>query len=231
MTFKVGCAMFAVARERYFQTLNTVELGPAFIETPKLATASLWRAEAPKDFDFSLPASQILTHPASNSSYDKIRAKIPERRRDFCGHFKDTPETQLAWEGTRAVAAALRARFIVFETPASFYPDSNHLRDMYRFFKSAARGGSAFVWQPRASWEPKLLAKVCGDLGLMRAFDPFEQPGDPPSGPRYFRLRGAEYTDGQLKQLRRFAEGAATYAYFLRRHGWMSAKRMAEGRA
>jgi uncharacterized protein YecE (DUF72 family) len=228
---KVGCGRFAVARGRYFDTLPTVELGVAFMDPPKLELARGWRAEAPKDFEFSLPASQVVTHMASSSTYDKIRSRIPERRRDFCGHFKDTPEVGLAWERTRALAEALRARFVVFETPASFYPDSNHLRDMYRFFKSAARGTAAFVWQPRGHWEPKLAAKVAADLGLMTAYDPFERPGEPPRGPRYFRLRGEAYSDAQLKQLRRFADGAATYAYFLRPRGWLSAKRMAEGRA
>ncbi len=37
------------------------------------------------------------------------------------------------------IARALKARFVVFQTPASFYPNSDHLRDMYRFFKPMRR--------------------------------------------------------------------------------------------
>lgn len=52
MAIKVGCAGFMVARRRYFQTLPTVEVGGAFIDPPKPATAEVWRSEAPRDFDF-----------------------------------------------------------------------------------------------------------------------------------------------------------------------------------
>lgn len=231
MALKVGCAQFAVARSRYFDTLPTVEVGSAFIEAPRLATVEQWRKEAPKSFEFSLPASQIITHPATNSTYDKVRAKIPERRRGFCGHFKDTPEIALAWEATRALAGALEAAFVVFETPASFYPDANHLRDMYRFFKAAPRGRWQYVWQPRGSWEDKLIGKVCADLQLLRARDPFEDPHDPPKGVRYYRLRGTEYTLPQLSALRKLGNDGPCYAYFLRRDGWLQAKKLAEGRA
>lgn len=231
MALKVGCAQFAVARARYFDTLSTVEVGSAFIEPPRLSTAEGWRREAPKDFEFSVPADQRITHLESSSTYEKIRAKIPERRRPFCGHFKDTPEVALAWEATRAVAGALEARFVVFETPASFYPDANHLRDLYRFFKAAPRGRWQYVWQPRGRWEPKLLEKISADLQLLRARDPFEEPGDPPKGLRYYRLRGPDYSLSQLSVLRKLGRDAPAYAYFLRRDGWLSAKKLAEGRA
>jgi uncharacterized protein YecE (DUF72 family) len=231
MALKVGCAQFAVARARYFETLPTVEVGSAFIEGPRLATVEQWKKEAPKSFEFSLPASQVITHTTMSPTYAKILKKIPERRRGFCGHFKDSPEVTMAWEHTRALASALDAKFVVFETPSSFYADANHLRDMYRFFKAAPRGRWAYVWHPRGRWEIKLLDRVCADLGLVRARDPFEEPGDPPKAPRYYRLRGQEYTLSQLSQLRRLGEGSHAYAYFLRRTGWLQARKLVEGRA
>ena len=220
-----------VARRRYFETLPTVEVGAAFIDPPKAATASVWRGEAPREFEFSVPVSQMVTHQAESSGYAKIRHRIPERRRAFCGHFKDTPEVAGAWEATRALAAAVRARFIVFETPASFYPDSNHLRDMYRFFKGVPRGPWLFVWQPRGLWEPRLLDTVCGDLSLVRAYDPFQEPVAAPRGVRYLRLRGNGYSDAQFALLRRLGDGGQAYVYFTHRSGWLEARRLLEGRA
>ena len=228
---KVGCGRFAVARERYFAELPTVEIGPAFIDPMKPATAETWRREAPKDFDFSVPASQVVTHTSESSTYNRIRAKIPERRRAFCGHFRDTPEVALAWEATQALAVALRARFVVFDTPATFYPDANHLRDMYRFFKSMRRGPWTLVWQPRGSWQERMVLTVCRDLGLVRALDPLKDPEPETEGVRYYRLPGQGYTDAQLSSVRRAAARGQSYLYFTHPRGWLEAKRLVTGRA
>lgn len=228
---KVGCGRFAVARARYFSALPTVEIGPAFIEPMRPETAQTWRQEAPKGFDFSLPASQVVTHTSDSATYNRIRAKIPERRRPFCGHFRDTPEVGLAWEATRALAVALEARFVVFETPASFYPDANHLRDMYRFFKAMRRGSWTSVWQPRGSWQPKMVETVCRDLGLVRALDPLKDPEPAGEGVRYYRLPGQQYSDGELSSVRRLASRGQSYVYFTHPRGWLEARRLIFGRA
>lgn len=228
---KVGCGRFAVARERYFAELPTVEIGAAFIETPKPATAETWRQEAPKGFDFSLPASQLITHTSDSSTYNRIRAKIPERRRPFCGHFRDTPEVALAWEATRAVAQALAARFVVFETPAAFYPDANHLRDMYRFFKQMRRGAWTLVWLPRGSWQDRMVQTVCRDLGLVRALDPLKDAEPEGEGVRYYRLGAERYTDAELSSVRRAGARGQAYLYFTHPKGWLEARRLITGRA
>ena len=46
---------------------------------------------------------------------------------------------------------------------------ADRLRDMYRFFKALPRGRARLVWQPAASWEDKLVGRVCADLGLLLA--------------------------------------------------------------
>jgi hypothetical protein len=62
---------------------------------------------------------------------------------------------------------------------------------MYRFFKALPRGRFSCVWHPRgAAWTESLLEKVCGDLDLIRAFDPLKG-GSPRRGAfRYLRLLG-----------------------------------------
>ncbi len=88
---------------------------------------------------------------------------------------------------TKASAETLGARIVVFESPASFQPGPDRLRDMYRFFKTAARGRLIFVWQPRGSEWSSMEDKVCADLGLIRAFDPLRQP--PPKKGAFLYLR------------------------------------------
>lgn len=86
---------------------------------------------------------------------------------------------------TKAAAEALGARIVVFETSASFQAGADRLRDMYRFFKGAARGRLSFVWQP-LGWGD-IADKVCADLGLIRGFDPLRQP--PPKKGAFLYLR------------------------------------------
>lgn len=224
---KAGCKGFPVARGSYFAVLGTVEIDTSFYNLPKLETAAVWRAEAPKGFEFALRALQLITHPGDSSTYGRTRRKLSPKRKAFCGHFKATPEVDLAWADTRAVAEALGARFIVFETPSSFFPDSNHLRDLYRFFQGARRGTASFIWQPKGSeWTDKLLAKVCGDLKLIVPARPLE--GRPGFGNvHYVRLPESEagYTDAQLRAVRASCADKPAYVIFRNRAAWEDARR------
>ena len=47
-----------------------------------------------------------------------------------------------------------------------FQPGSDRLRDLYKFFKNAARGKLTFVWHPRGNEWSSLGDKVCAELGL-----------------------------------------------------------------
>lgn len=224
---KAGCAGFPVARQRYFQALGAVEIGTSFYNLPRLETAQAWRAEAPKGFDFALRAWQLITHPGDSAGYGRTRLALAPKRRPFCGHFKATPEVDRAWAATKAVAEALAAKFIVFETPASFYPDSNHLRDLYKFFQSIDRGTCSFVWQPRSKeWKEKLTAKVCADLKLTLPSRPLE--GREGFGNvHYIQLPEMEkgYTDADLRQVRQSCQGKPAYVFFRNRACWDDARR------
>lgn len=88
---------------------------------------------------------------------------------------------------TKGAAEILGAKIVVFDTPASFLPGPDRLRDMYRFFKSASRGSLSFVWHPRGGEWASLADKVCAELGLIRAFDPLRQPA--PKKGRFLYMR------------------------------------------
>ena len=224
---KAGCGGFPVSRLRYFKAFGAVEIGSTGYHLPQLSTVRHWKEESPEGFEFSLRAFQVITHPATSFSYEKILPKISERRKSFCGHFKATPEVGLAWEGTRSVAEAMGARFVVFETPETFYPDANHLRDMYRFFKSLRRGDLSLIWQPRANWTLKMIEKVCGDLGLIHAVNPL-------AGPclykvlNYFRLprpSAGSYSDFQMKEILNCCRDLPSYVFFVYAKSWQDAQR------
>lgn len=231
----VGCCGWPIRRAEYFSRLKTVEINSAFYNLPLLSTAERWRAEAPEDFEFSLKAWQIITHPASSPTYSKLRRKISEKARTRYGGFRDTFEVSSAWERTLAVARALRARFILFQTPSSFYPSSDHLRDMYRFFKGLPRGEFHYVWETRAeSWRPTSLQRTCEDLGLVHGVDPLVS--EPLHGPvRYFRLHGRYdkgrllyhhmYSDEQMSRLLDLCRGRHAYVYFNNFEMWRDAGR------
>jgi uncharacterized protein YecE (DUF72 family) len=192
---------------------DTVEVYSPAGRLPRPETAERWRAEAPRGFVYSLP----------------VAPAVAENR------FRDVHDVREAWEQTAAVAQRLAPGFLVFETPHAFYPNADHLRDMYAFFRSIDRGGAVCVWHPSRGWDPSVVGRVCRDLRLVRAVDPLS--GDEPVGAvNYFRLRGAgpgrkpsrghRYSDGELKAVADRAGGKPTYAYFLTADGWIDARRL-----
>lgn len=222
----VGCRGFPVGRERYFRELSAVEVSDTRTRLPKLETARRWREEAPEGFEFSLVVPSAITHPPEGSP----------RAAEACGHFRDAPLVRRAWEAFEAVSAAVAPRWVVFETPASFYPHARMLQDMYAFFRSVRRGGATFVWASHGgSWEPKFQAKVASDLKLALAGDPLN--GTAPTGPvRYMRVggrvaerrlqRGVSFTDEELKVILHAAQGGASAVFLGNTDCWKDARRL-----
>jgi hypothetical protein len=126
----------------------------------------------------------------------------------------------------------LEARVVVFETPASFLPGPDRLRDMYRFFKTLARGRLACVWHPRgAAWDAALADKVCADLGLIRAFDPLKERMPERGAFRYMRPSGPRIgglSVDNLSTIREAAHGKPSYLTFSHRDAFRDAQRLTE---
>ena len=240
MLLKTGCGSFPVGRARYFAELSAVEIGSTFHNLPQLSTARSWREEAPKGFEFSLLAWQVITHTAASAGFAKTRlVDVPERRKAFYGHFRASPEVLRAWESVKAVAEAMGARFVVFDTPSSFYPDADHLRDMYKFFKGIDRGALKLVWHPRGAWTDLMADHICRELGLLRAVDPLAGGAvKPRSGAaRYFRVLGAGggkpqpgrgFDDRALAGLLDVCAEKPSYVFFANRTAWQDARRLQE---
>ena len=183
---KVGCAGYPVGRDRYWRSL-------AFVETdtgkglPKLETLAAWRADIPAGGEAALQALRVITHGPQDYGFPVAARRLPKNRQTQCGAFRESLEVHEAWMATKAAAETLGAKIVVFETPASFQPGPDRLRDMYKFFKGAFRGKLVFVWHPRGGTWASLGDKVSADLGLIRAFDPLRQPPPKRGGFLYMR--------------------------------------------
>ena len=208
----VGTCGFAGGQGRAFRDLQLVEIQSTFYRPVAETTAQRWRRSAPAGFRFAVKASQFITHPASSPTYRRSGRTVPEDRRSRYGGFQDTPEVREGWEATAAVAGALQAEVLVFQTPASFGPREDHLRDLYRFFEST-EAKAVRALELRGPWAPHLVAKICEDLGLVHAVDPFGRESAT-AGLAYFRLHGSPpgakrydyaYTDEDLARLHALA--------------------------
>ncbi|HEX4047223.1 MAG TPA: DUF72 domain-containing protein [Elusimicrobiota bacterium] len=226
---KVGCAGFPVGRDRYWRSLSFVEARTG--ETmPRPPTLAEWRAGAPPEAEFSVQAYRLITHGREDRGFPPAGRKLPASRRDQCGGFRDGLEVHEAWMSTKAAAEILGASIVVFETPASFQPGPDRLRDMYRFFKALPRGRLACAWQPRGpSWAGTLADKVCADLGLIRAFDPLKERPPERGAFRYLRPQGprmGSLSVDDLSTIREAARDKPSYLALTHRDAFRDAERL-----
>lgn len=183
---KVGCAGYPVGRDRYWRSLSFVETDTGK-GLPRLGTLSAWREDIPAGGEAALQALRTITHGPEDRGFPASSRKLPKHRQALCGAFRESLEVYEAWMATKTAAEALGAKIVVFESPPSFQPGSDRLRDLYAFFKKVLRGKLTFVWHPRGSEWSSVGDKVCAELGLIRAFDPLRQP--PPRKGAFLYMR------------------------------------------
>jgi uncharacterized protein YecE (DUF72 family) len=216
---KVGCCGFPVNKKEYFKKFSLVELQSTFYEIPsKIETVKKWREEAPKDFEFTLKAFQVITHDSKSPTYKRLKRKFGDLKN--YGFFKNTKEVFRAWETTREIAKALDSRIIVFQCPASFKPEKENIENFRKFFKKIKEKNFIFAWEPRGNWLENLIKGLCKELNLVHCVDPFKQK--PLFGKiNYFRLHGKpnynlryKYTNEDLKELLKFCDKKENYVLF-----------------
>lgn len=215
---KVGCCGFVRGMQGYFSQFKLVEVQQTFYKLPKLETAQKWRQQAPSGFEFTLKASQLITHPVTSPTYRKAGLKMVPDSEERYGFFRPSEEVRQAWEKTAEFAQALEAKVIVFQCPPSFKEIPENIDNMRRFFESARNSGFLLVWEPRGDWSEKMVKTLCSELNLIHCVDPFER--QPLHGePRYFRLHGGpryqhRYTEDELKWLKNKLGGREAYVLF-----------------
>jgi uncharacterized protein YecE (DUF72 family) len=188
---------------RYFSEFSLVEVQQSFYELPKVKTAQRWRESAPDEFEFTLKAWQLITHPHTSPTYRRLKTPMDERSLSNLGFFRPTDEVMEAWRRTREFALNLRATIVVFQCPSSFTPTQENVGNLVRFFETVDRGGLRFAWEPRGRWPGELVARLCRDLNLIHCVDPFVNEALWPREILYLRLHGVggyrhRFTDEQL---------------------------------
>jgi uncharacterized protein YecE (DUF72 family) len=202
---KTGCCGFRMARGEYTRLFPVVEVQQTFYQPPRVETLRRWRAEAPRSFEFTLKAWMLITHEARSPVYRRLRRALTEEEREGCGGFRESPVVREAWGATRECAAALGARRVLFQCPASFRPTAENVARLRRFFEGAERGRLRLLWEPRGEWPDELVGALCAELDLVHVVDPFKARTATP-GERYYRLHGRRtgrysYETGELEEL------------------------------
>jgi len=230
---RVGCCGFRSSRAAYFELLDSVEVQHTFYQPPMVATLRRWREEAPRGFEFTLKAWQLVTHQASSPTYRRLKRTLTDEEKGGAGSFRPTGVVEAAWALTRECAEALRARAVLFQCPASFKPTRENVENMRRFFGGASRGELTFAWEPRGGWPRGLIEELCEELGLWHAVDPFAER-TLTRGRCYFRLHGRKgwrykYEDGELEELSSMLpERETSYVFFNNVHMREDAQRFRE---
>jgi uncharacterized protein YecE (DUF72 family) len=215
----VGCCGWVLSQAEYFRNFSVMEVQQTFYQPPRLETLAKWREGAPREFEFTLKAWQLITHEPTSPTYQRLKIAIPQRTKARYGAFRPTEEVQCAWRTTLDCARALDARIILFQCPASFTPSDEHIENLRDFFAAARRDANDLVlaWEPRGKWTDRVVQALCTELHIIHAVDPFvQQPVT--LRPRYFRLHGIggynySYSDVDFDRLAGWCRGE-TYVMF-----------------
>ncbi len=211
-TVKVGCCGFPVSRKRYFQTHHVVEIQQTFYRLPSEKTVKKWRNEAPRNFEFTIKAWQVISHSPKSPTWRK--AKITLENPEAYGSLKPTSENLNVWRRIVNIAEILGAKVIVIQTPPSFKMNKENLKNAVEFIRKAKNISKEMLiaWEPRGNWinNPESIKRVIEETNIIHCVDPFIM--DPVTVERtiYLRLHGKngkwpnykyKYTEGDLEIL------------------------------
>jgi uncharacterized protein YecE (DUF72 family) len=185
----VGCCGYPVARKKYYSRFPAVEIQTTFYNPPDSKVAERWRAEAPKGFEFVVKAWQLITHSPQSPTYEKAGLEIPDGKVKHYGLFRPTQEVFKAWEETEQIASVLGSKVIIFQSPSTFLPTRENMKNMKDFFNGIDRKDYVFAWESRGKWKDERVREVCSESNLVDCVDPLKRA--PTIGePAYFRLHG-----------------------------------------
>lgn len=214
---KVGCCGFPVGRRRYYRTFNVVEVQLTFYDFVDTDTLRKWRDEAPDDFEFVLKAFQFITHPANSPTYKRAR-HIENLNLKNLGNFQLTKDVLKCYEILKDYATILKTKIIIFQSPPSFKPEKENIKNMKTFFNKIGRKDFIIGWESRGTWQPEEIKNICEDLDLIDVVDPFLRASTY-GKIFYYRLHGGkgykhQFNDEELKGLAEKTKNKSGYVMF-----------------
>jgi len=222
MDIRIGCSGFSKGMKEYFSEFDIVELQSTFYQLPSIKTAERWLSLSPPDFEFTVKAWQGITHPVKSPTYKRFKGIL--KRAENYGYFKQTEEVMEAWKNTETICRILRAKYVLFQCPASFKPTDENIENIIIFFSKIEREDFHFVWEPRGKeWTDDIIFEICNKCNLIHCVDPFSR--EPITRDiAYFRLHGSppgekmyyySYTDKDLDRLLEICRGfKQAYCFF-----------------
>jgi len=211
---RVGLCGFSMAMARY--PFPVVEVQSTFYEPPKDRVMEKW----PRSVEYTMKVWQLVTHPPTSPTYRRVRTPLGARERP--GLFRDSAAVARGWARSLECANVLSATALLFQCPASFRPEPEHVRNMTRFFERIERPRARLLWEPRGKeWieQRELALSLCRDLDLVHVVDPFVTRPEP-GHPVYWRLHGISgarhsYSTAELRRLKRMLVGVKGSAYVM----------------
>lgn len=200
---KIGCCGFPIGKEKYYKVFKVVEIQKTFYTLVSEKTLQRWRIEAPEEFEFTIKASQLISHPEGSPTYRRSRGEYTN-----AGYFRDSSSVWEGWKSTKLAAKILKVKFIVFQTPPSFSGTEENIRNLENFFQKIDRDDLNLGWEERGEWDPMLLKKLKSDLNLVDVVDPFKRlPFNEDFV--YFRLHGIggyryKFCNEDFQKIKRF---------------------------
>jgi len=173
---RVGCSDVpaGVARERYCEALDYVEVPVTMHDPPRPALLSRRRRETPASVGLGMVINGFHVGRASGDAMAAISADL----------------------------GRLQAEVVVFRSTAAVTPSAANRDALRAFFSESApaerMGGALRAWEPHGLWQPATAAKLAAGLGLLYVCDPLARdPFGPPmefyaglGEAAYFRLTG-----------------------------------------
>ena len=214
MELRIGTCGWSVkgGRKEYFKHFSVIELQSTFYRLPKEATVIRWREEAPKDFEFTVKAWQVLTHSPKSPTWKRANLKVKKEVLERLGWLKPTEENFRIWKDVLNICKVLRARICIFQTPPSFGFSEENKKNVIEFFSSIERDGLIIGWEPRGTWHEQVdqLRTIFTQLDIVHVVDVLRRKPVLITEPMYFRLHGIggrevnyryKYTDSDLRKL------------------------------
>lgn len=215
MKVKIGCCGFPVSRKKYYETFSIVEVQQTFYKLPAESTVRRWREEAPKDFEFTVKAWQIVTHHPKSPTWKKVGIRIDPSEQEYYGLLRPTKQNFEAWEKFMNVVKILGSRVIIVQSPPSLGYSQENFRNVLEFFGYIRKKYPDYIigWEPRGTWKENVdkIKKIVEKTGILHVVDPFKmKPVLLNTNTCYFRLHGIgpkevnyryKYTEEDFKKL------------------------------